>query len=121
MNDERVRYGRVGEKRIPKNTLFTAKSEDGETIYFGIARCNSKADDFKREVGTYVAGERQLKAYQDFNERKNSWDYYFTGTIDLHKSGLRGKVDRKYVKVLLEYFKDIDQHLLKRYNESKRK
>jgi len=37
---KRVRYSRLDEKRSPKNTLYTF--QDGENLYFGIARCNVK-------------------------------------------------------------------------------
>ncbi len=118
MSNLRVRYSRRGTKRSPKNTLFTERSEDGNTIYFGIARCNSKLDTFRRDVGTYVAGERESRAFGELTNR-DVGQYHPYGSLTLHYSGLRGSVPRSNIVELLEYFKNVDDYLLERLNAGK--
>ena len=119
MKNERVRYSRRGEKRAPKNTLFTSRSEDGETLYFGIARYNVKLDTFRREVGTFVSSERENRAREELSGNYWTGKYGVSGNLTLHHSGLRGSVPRKNVVELLEYFKSIDAYLLTRLNAEK--
>ena len=109
--DDRVRYGRLNKNKAPKNTLFTY-SRDNETIYFGIARYNVKADRFIKRIGKYIAEERAMKAEWD----DNHGEYSSCGAILLHNSGLRGKVKKSNVKDLLDYFKTVDKRFVNKSN-----
>jgi len=102
MNKVRVRYSRL-EKRVPKNTLATIC--DGDTIYFGIARCNRKLDTFRREVGTHIASKRAELAKEG-----SCNDVITTVEADLqvHSSKMRGFISVDRVKELVIYFNDID-------------
>jgi len=110
---KRVRYSRLDEKRSPKNTLYTF--QDGENLYFGIARCNVKLDTFERSIGTRIAEERARRALE--TNIPNSV-YYPRGALTLHHSGLRGRVNRTEVKELIEYFRSVDEYLLDQLNSS---
>lgn len=102
----RVRYSRL-EKRVPKNTLVTVK--DGDTLYFGIARCNRKLDVFHRKVGSYIAEQRALLARDDTQEYR--YDRLDNG-LELHESGLRGSVSLSNVRQLINHFEGVDQYVL---------
>ena len=109
----RVRYSRLDEKRSPKNTLYTKL--EGESLYFGIARCNVKLDTFVRSVGSHIAEERANRA---LTETENS-NYATVGSLSVHRSGLRGSVSRSNVKELIEYFRSVDERLLDQLNTSR--
>ena len=105
--ETRVRYGRVDSPkapRTPKNTLVTQRV--GDTVYFGIARCNTVAGDaFKRARGTLIASNRAgLARTGELTES------YVTdnGVVRLHESYLRGSVAISEVTALLEYFRNVD-------------
>lgn len=103
-NTSRVRYGRVGKNRYPKNTLVTMRN--GDTIYFGVSRCNNNAgDSFDKSLGTTIAANRAtLAAYEEDNQ-----DLVLNGgTISIHRSGLRGSVALSNITTLLNYFDNID-------------
>ena len=104
----RVRYSRVDEQRNPKNTLVTVN--DGQTVYFGIARCNLKLDTFHKRVGRYIASERALLARDDTQEYR--YNQLNDGPIRLHESGLRGSVPSSEVKQLVQYFREVDGYVL---------
>src|SRR5690242_11784146 len=78
----RVRYSRLDEKRSPKNTLYTKL--DGDSLYFGIARCNVKLDTFTRSVGSHIAEERANRALTETSGE----DYTTVGSLSVHRSGL---------------------------------
>lgn len=106
MNDttERVRYGRVNS--LSKNTLLTISN--GDLIHFGIARCNSKLDHFRKDTGKLIARNRAELAAEETIELAK------TGKIleQYHPSGLRGSVSVDRVKRLLKYFENIDTSML---------
>jgi len=110
---ERVRYGRVdvttrGE-RVPKNTLLTIR--DGDLVYFGIVRCNSRLDRFSKNTGKLIAKNRARLAANETKEVvKVAKDKLAT-----HFSGLRGTVGVDNIRDLLQYFKDIDTEILSRH------
>jgi hypothetical protein len=109
LNNVRIRYGRVNEY-IPKNTLVTLR--DGNTIYFGIARCNTSAGDvFRKNIGKLIAGRRAAIATCE----SDKYDYLTGTNIQVHNSGLRGKVSSDNVVELLQTFDEIDQLL---YNKA---
>lgn len=113
---KRVRYGRVNtnprwvkgfgkehghwdSELLPKNTLVTR--QDGDCIWFGIARCNRGLDLFKKTSGVNIATQRCDKAQGGFAK-----ELCFGLTV--HHSGLRGVVPTEKVKELLRYFDNID-------------
>lgn len=100
-----VRYGRLEGTRTPKNTLVTLRQ--GDTVYFGISRCNNKAGDtFKKTMGTQIAESRaRLAASEDRTNRLHVTD---NGDVNLHESGLRGSVDVANIRALLNYFSEVD-------------
>lgn len=105
-NDIRVRYGRLNNQT--KNTLVTIR--DGETIYFGIARCRLNADKMIKEKGKELASARAEAArngHADFITREN--------TLALHKSNLFGRVEATDVVKLLAYFDNIEDIMLPDY------
>ena len=110
MRQEMTRYSKNPDKQNRKNTLVTIT--DGETIFFGISRCNVTAGDkFLKAKGRGVARGRALKAQEEFPNSSQA-----DGTIaDLnfvtHSSGLRGFVQQDRVPELLEYFRNIDENL----------
>jgi hypothetical protein len=60
-NNIRIRYSRFGDSRIPKNTLVTERI--GDFVYFGIARCNLKADVCIKVQGVAYAMENLKQSY----------------------------------------------------------
>ena len=102
----RVRYGRLN-NRMPKNTLVTIK--DGDKIYFGIARCHSKMDKFRKDIGIKTATIRAESAYRASNGKTYSDG---VGEISLNKSGLLGVATMNSIKTLLNYFQNIDKFSL---------
>lgn len=99
-----VRYGR-NERGQPKNTLVTTRKDD--MIYFGIARCNTKAGDaIDRRKGRFIANERMHLGLACGGFR-NSWR-----RMELHDSGLRGCCKVEDIASLLQYFDNIDKGLM---------
>lgn len=102
----RVRYSRLGSKdRSPKNTLVTIRK--GDLIYFGIARCNLKADRFNKSVGRHIATRRATKVFED-----SEIDYAETNGVSLHSSCLRGCARLADVKKVVNYFRQVDSYCL---------
>lgn len=105
----RIRYGRVNE-RNPKNTLATF--QDGETVFFGISRCNTTVGDrFVKIRGREIASNRAMFAA----EEDVSFPTIDGTTIQIHESGMRGQVPSKDVAELLNVFNNIDNVLRNRY------
>jgi hypothetical protein len=96
-----VRYGRQDGK--PKNTLYTIRR--GDVIYFGIARCDPRHDQFRKDAGKHIACERALLAVDEVGESEVS-------DFDPHRSGLRGACTREAVVKMLRYFDHIDEILI---------
>jgi hypothetical protein len=96
---------------MPKNTLFTFR--DGDLIHFGIARCNSMFDSFRRDTGKLIARNRAKVAAGEAGvggipgkQTKN------VDGVLLHSSGLRGSVNVENVKELLQYFQNVDDTMM---------
>jgi hypothetical protein len=100
-----VRYGRLGD--LPKNTLVTLR--DGDTIYFGIARCRLTMDMATKEEGKRWASYRALQAATDKNLLADKNIGEMDGTLLVHRDGLLGKVHVESVEKLLNYFDNIDE------------
>jgi hypothetical protein len=96
-----VRYGRTTDG-APKNVLFTIRR--GETIYFGISRCNTKHDSFRKAKGKLIASERASLAAEEVSDQEVS-------DFAPHDSGLRGVCTKEKVVQMLQYFDDIDQQM----------
>ena len=107
LQEVRVRYSREDEDRTPKNTLYTHLQ--GNRLYFGIARCNAELDHFNKATGKHIANQRALKALQD-----DRFANIFHGNLQLHKSGLRGNVEKNNAKELIQYFRSVDAYLYDR-------
>lgn len=107
--DVRVRYGRR-ESRTPKNTLVTFRN--GNTVYFGISRCNVEAGDtFLKSLGKHIAKQRADMASVNPDESK---DLVPGTSVKVHESGLRGRVDIGHIKELLKTFDNIDDVLYRK-------
>lgn len=109
----RVRYSRLSkENRTPKNTLVTV--QDGDTVYFGISRCNRKLDTFHKNIGTYIATKRMKLVNNDDENDIDMWKYDQIDNSELfvHSSNLRGWVPVEDVKLLIRYFRVVDEHCL---------
>jgi hypothetical protein len=91
--------------RAPKNTLLTIRN--GDLIHFGIARCNSELDRFRKDIGKLIASNRANLAVNEANVT--------TENFVLHNSGLRGTVKVDSIRALLQYFKNIDTSMLPEY------
>ncbi|MBI2448882.1 hypothetical protein HYV49_01150 [Candidatus Pacearchaeota archaeon] len=111
----RIRYSDVNMGSLtcftkkPKNTLITVQEKD--VIYFGIARCHSIKDRFKKAEGKRLALDRVEFAKNDHDKnRELSVSFY------LDSSGLLGYCRIPYVKLLLKYFESIDE-ICKRKNK----
>jgi hypothetical protein len=104
-----VRYGRVD--GAPKNVLYTIRK--GETIYFGISRCNTSHDSFRKTNGKLIASERALLAEEEVSENQVS-------DFALHKSGLRGVCSKEKVVEMLKYFDFIDRIMFDRSAKGKK-
>lgn len=102
-----VRYSRSTNGR-PKNTLYTIRR--GETIYFGISRCNPKFDQFRKDAGKHIAAERAVLAVEEHEATPVS-------DFEPHERGLRGVCTRAAIVDLLQYFDHIDDILIERLNE----
>ena len=100
--DERVRYNRKPDSRLPRDTLVTFRSED--TVYFGISRCNPE-DRFTKEQGKTRARLRANVASQNC-----AGNWKINDGCHLHSSGLMGKVPVDKVVRLLNYFNDLGRH-----------
>lgn len=104
----RVRYSRQAD-RSPRNTLVT--TQEGDTIYFGIARCNTREDRFSRKVGQRIADNRVGLAQDDSSSVRDR----LAGTeLVIDSSGLYGSVPASNVRELVRYFRDIDTLSLRR-------
>ena len=108
MSKVRVRYSRL-DKRVPKNTLVTIR--DGDTVYFGIARCNRKLDTFRRDVGTHIATKRAELARECGSSSIHTTD---GEDLNVHASRMRGHTTVENVKELVKFFNDIDNICLSR-------
>lgn len=109
----RVRYSRLSkEDRTPKNTLVTVK--DGDTVYFGISRCNRKLDTFHKSVGAYIAEQRAQIVSDDGAASSDYNSHVIDDNIGfrLHKSGLRGCVALSNIKEVVKYFRVVDEYCL---------
>jgi hypothetical protein len=95
----RVRYSHVVNQL--KNTLVTVSN--GETIYFGIARCRLNADTATKKEGKRLAEFRATIA------ATVAGVYKVDGSLAIHKSGVFGQVNVVEVIKLLEYFDHIDE------------
>ena len=103
----RVRYGRQG--RTPKNTLVTFR--DDKYVYFGVSRCNFEAGDvFTKSRGKQIATRRAALAAHE----ADSYDVLKGTNLQVHESGLRGRVHIENVKELLSVFREIDTVLYER-------
>jgi hypothetical protein len=96
-----VRYSRV--KNQPKNTLVTKR--DGETIFFGIARCRLKADHATKEEGRKLAEFRANIAV----EASGAGQFNRDGTFVVHSTGMFGCVGVADILKLLKYFDNLER------------
>ena len=104
MRNEMTRYSSNPDKQNRKNTLVTIR--DGDTIFFGIARCNKKAgDSFTKKQGQVIAKARALRAQIEFNP---SLGFEFEVGSAIHDSMLRGWIAKDDVHKLLHYFRNVD-------------
>lgn len=99
---ERVRYGRVDNTRLPKNTLVTIRRDD--MIYFGISRCRLDADRFTKEDGKRLAKQRA-----DIAASGVAGAWTIDGSFYVHKSEVFGQVAVEDISKLLDYFQNIDE------------
>lgn len=99
-DSEHIRYG--GPKLKRTSALVTFR--DGNTIFFGISRCNPQ-DLFTKENGKRLARFRA-----DVASRNHASHWKIADGCFLHSSGLLGQVPVDKVKRLLSYFDNLDSH-----------
>jgi hypothetical protein len=120
---ERIRYSRIDTgtcNRVPKNTLLTIRN--GDLVHFGIARCNTKFDRFKKDIGKLIAKNRARVAASEAGVGGIPGKQLKASDVDgliLHHSGLRGTIKIDNIKILLKYFKDIDKSMLPEHMKDK--
>jgi len=107
----RIRYGRVNGG--PKNTLVTTQS--GDTIYFGIARCNLVLNDVFKRSGLNGGRTIATRRLERILEEGDIPSYKKIGNIMVHPKGLRGFVSRENVKELISFFNNIDEWSRERF------
>lgn len=104
MEMTQVRYGRKENQNELNRVLYTVK--EGESIYFGIARCNvTKGDKFEKARGRQIAEARALKAKSETPEELK--DIKISESPFFHPYG---KVPVSEVKDLLQYFRGLDEY-----------
>lgn len=104
MFNEKTRYSKNPDNANRKNTLVTL--QDGETIFFGISRCNRDAGDrFLKARGRTAAKARAIRASIEFKSVPNDLKNKFVANAN----GLRGHCAVADVKEVLKYFQNIDQ------------
>jgi hypothetical protein len=99
-----IRYGKVNNQT--KNCLFTIRK--GETIYFGISRCNKKHYNFLKAKGKLIASERATIAAEVYEQEVSDFE--------VHESGLRGVCPKSQVVEMLQYLDNIDENMLAALN-----
>jgi hypothetical protein len=115
MRTEMTRYSKSPDKSNRKNTLVTI--QDGDVIYFGISRCNTKAGDkFLKSKGQMVAKARAIKASIEARYSPLTAASQDNG-LTTHFGGLRGFVAVAHIHDLLQYFRDIDNVMRKTGND----
>jgi len=77
---------------------------EGDTIYFGIARCRLNYDRFDKGKGLDRARVRANVA-----KSNPAGEWKVDGGFYLHRSGLFGNVKIGEVPKLLEYFRNVDE------------
>ena len=100
MRDYRIRYSKT------KNCLVTI--QHGDFVYFGIARCNTKADNFNKKFGREIALNRAVKAVNYFQEME-IFDWSLLDTPMYSDTNLYGVLPVTEVRKLLRDFEIIDQ------------
>ena len=106
MDDTRIRFSKTIKGNIPKNTLVTVR--EGDTVYFGISRCNLRADQPSKKAGVHIARQRAEVA-----TRNIAGLWYIDGTFYLHKYGVFGQVHMDEIQKLLTHFDNVDEIALK--------
>ena len=130
----KVRYSISDDTR--KNTLFTIRI--GDFIYFGIARCNLKHDKFNKHIGRISAEKRAMSVHDWAKTDDGTIRVYFgtaqcalrenntvvRGSTDgqsmtLAKNCLSGVCNINSLKMLRDYFDNIDTEMKPQYKETK--
>lgn len=88
-------------QRRTKNALVTI--QQGNHVYFGIARCKLSTDIFKKKLGRELA---LIRAQDSFNYYATAAE---TSMFCLNKDGTAGYCSVRYVKTLLKHFESLDQ------------
>lgn len=101
----RFRHGRNRRGELC-GTLVTVR--EGDTIYFGIAKCNLKCDSFSKADGRERAIDKAYIAYDNRDKFRNP---IVKDGLTLHKSGLLGKCNVDNIPALLDYFRDASNFL----------
>jgi len=90
---KKIRYSGV-KRNKRKNILVTLRLQD--ELFFGIARCNIKADKYNRKLGQTLALGRATDAASNQDIPAS--------TLYIDKTGLSGKCTIDNTKFLLRYF-----------------
>jgi hypothetical protein len=103
MKNEMTRYSNLGNGR--KDTLFTFR--EGDTVFFGISRCNVKAGDvFDKTKGRLIAQGRAFKAKELVDS--GQVQKREVGNIEQEKQFVSyGSIPVVDVKNLLGYFRSL--------------
>ncbi len=88
---------------MPKDTLITI--QDGDYIYFGLARCNLKKDHFIKKEGRKYAFENLCDALEDAS--LSNLDFCIKEVREEGFYKLYGVVNKNNIRMLLRFFDDL--------------
>lgn len=100
MKEYRIRYSKT------KNCLVTQEIEG--FVYFGMARCNTKVDTFRKKMGIDIAVNRLAKAKNKFVNIDILSELQFDEPLYCGGNNMYGVVRVKDVRSLLRDFENID-------------
>lgn len=111
---ERVRFGRFDKpnRRNGQRRSVLVTVQEGNEIFFGIAKCHSKLDRWDKETGLRLARLRVQVAQQASTKLHESGEGVFTD-----KAGILGRCDVSNVKDVIGHFREITTYLPRKNNK----
>lgn len=117
MDELKVKY-RYGRRptRVPKNTLASVIEErNGKPyLFFGIARCHTKLDRFRKTEG-------RKESLAKLTSARGLYKPYRETSFFLHTDGLRGYCEPQYARVLLGYLNNIEAIMCNKVRDDARR
>ena len=105
MNEDGKRFIRYAStENGNRNTLYVCVPEEGEELYFGIARCNAKHDNFEKRKGRMIARNRAIKALSENIVVKDAEEEFYVSS----NNGLYGCASKEHLGKVFKYFYGLD-------------